>query len=605
MPSSIEQIRHSFAHLMAAAVKRLYPKVKFGIGPTIKNGFYYDFGDLDISKMDVPKIENQMREIAAQRHVFKKKMWDADTAVEYFKKEDQPYKIELIEELAAFAPQTKNLKPNVGMVHTGDIFLDLCRGGHVKNTKDLPLNAFKLTRVAGAYWRGDEKRPMLTRIYGVAFATKKELDGYLAQQQEAEKRDHKKLGKELGLFIFSELVGPGLPLFTPKGTIIRNILRNFVEDLERAYGYREVWIPHLAKPELYRVSGHLEKFKEDLFYVNGSTPQSRQQETAGQAGSPQAEENQFILKPMNCPHHVQIYKSQMRSYKDLPIRYFETTTVYRDEQAGELGGLTRVRSITQDDGHCFLREEQIAKEFEINLAIQEALARAVGLKEYWIRLSLRDEKNTGAYLGDDATWKKAQNEMEGLLKRQKIQYEPKEGEAAFYGPKMDFMARDSLGREWQFSTIQLDFNMPKRFGLEYTAEDSSKKTPVMIHRAFMGSVERFMAMLIEHFAGAFPLWLAPEQIWVVPVSEKFNAYADQVARALGKNLRIVVKSENETLGKKIREGQLQKIPYLIIVGEKEQKARKISVRDRKRGDLGLSTIRGFLKYVTLEIESRT
>lgn len=435
----------------------------------------------------------------------------------------------------------------------GSAFLDLCRGGHVKNTKDLPLDAFKLTRVAGAYWRGSEKNPMLTRVYGVAFNTKEELETYLKQLVEAEKRDHKKLGRELGLFTFSELVGPGLPLFTPKGTMIRNILRNFVENLERKYGYEEVWIPHLAKPELYKVSGHLEKFAKDLFYVKssplltkeGSSDRSRR----GVVGS------DFILKPMNCPHHTQIYKSQMRSYKDLPIRYFETTTVYRDEQAGELGGLTRVRSITQDDGHCFLREDQIAQDFEINLKIQQELAQKVELKDYWIRLSLRDEKNRQAYLGDDATWQKAQEEMEELLKKHEIKYETKEGEAAFYGPKMDFMAKDSLGREWQFSTIQLDFNLPQRFGLEYTSEDGSKKTPVMMHRAFMGSIERFMAMLIEHYAGAFPFWLAPEQIWIVPISEKFNKYAEEVAKQLSATplsplvspclpLRIVIKTAN-------------------------------------------------------------
>lgn len=575
MQSQVENNRHSLAHILAAAVKKLYPGVKFGIGPTIENGFYYDFGDIKISDEDLPKIEKEIRKIAKEEHEFRQESWGADKAREYFKKENQPYKIELIDDLAG---------NEVGMVYTGDVFLDLCKGGHVENTKDLPMDAFKLTRVAGAYWRGDEKRPMLTRIYGVAFATKLELDAYLKQQEEAEKRDHKKLGKELGLFTFSELVGPGLPLFTPKGTIIRNILKTFVEDLERQYGYQEVWIPHLAKPELYKISGHLEKFKEDLFYVKGT-------------------DSEFVLKPMNCPHHTQIYKSQMRSYKDLPIRYFETTTVYRDEQAGELGGLTRVRSITQDDGHCFLREDQIAQEFEINLKIQQELAKKMQLRDSWIRLSLRDEKNKAAYLGDDNTWQKAQEEMENLLQKQKIKYESKEGEAAFYGPKMDFMARDSLGREWQFSTIQLDFNLPERFELEYIAEDGSKKTPVMIHRAFMGSIERFMAMLIEHFAGAFPLWLAPEQIWVIPISEKLNSYAQKIATELRlENFRVVIRDENETLGKKIRAGQLQKIPYLIIVGEKEEGAKKISVRERQKGDLGLSTVKEFVENVRMELE---
>ncbi len=573
MPSQIENIRHSFAHLLAAAVKKLYPGVQFGIGPTIENGFYYDFGDVKIGEENLPKIEMEMRKVAKEEHEFRYEEWDAERAKEHFEQENQPYKIELIEELGN----------KVGMVHMGDTFLDLCKGGHVEDTTDLPLEAFKLTRIAGAYWRGNEKNPMLTRVYGVAFNTKKELEEYLEQLEQAEKRDHKKLGKELGLFTFSELVGPGLPLFTPKGAIIRNILKNFVENLERKYGYQEVWIPHLAKPELYKTSGHLEKFKEDLFYVKGY-------------------DNDFILKPMNCPHHTQIYKSQMRSYRDLPVRYFETTTVYRDEQAGELGGLTRVRAITQDDGHCFMREDQIAQEFEINLKIQQELAEKIELKEYWIRLSLRDEKNKTAYLGDDATWQKAQEEMEDLLKKQKIEYESREGEAAFYGPKMDFMAKDSLGRAWQFSTIQLDFNLPKRFNLEYTAEDGSKKTPVMMHRAFMGSIERFMAMLIEHYAGSFPLWLAPEQIWIMPISEKFNTYARNVADELG-NFRISIKDDNETLGKKIRAGQMQKIPYLIIVGEKEEKSKKISVRQREKGDLGLSTVKEFVENVKIELEN--
>ncbi|OGZ58632.1 MAG: threonine--tRNA ligase [Candidatus Spechtbacteria bacterium RIFCSPHIGHO2_01_FULL_43_30] len=596
MKHEIENIRHSFAHLLAAAVKNLYPAVKFGIGPTIENGFYYDFDNIELSDKELPKIQKEMVKIARQGHEFKFEEWDANKSKEHFRKLNQPYKIELIENLVKEDP-AKNSK--VGMVHTGDALLDLCRGGHVENTKDLPVNAFQLTRVAGAYWRGDEKRPMLTRVYGLAFNTKDELEKYLTLQKEAEKRDHKKLGKELGLFIFSELVGPGLPLFTPKGAKVRKILTDFVENLERQNGYEEVWIPHITKPDLYKTSGHLEKFKNDLFYINGSPKNPEQSE--------------FILKPMNCPHHTQIYKSQMRSYKDLPVRFFETTTVYRNEQAGELGGLTRVRSITQDDGHVFMREDQIAQEFKAIIKIQQTLARAVNLKDYWIRLSLRDEKNKGAYIGDDKTWQNAQREMEQLLKDHAINYESKQGEAAFYGPKMDFIARDSIGREWQFSTIQLDFNLPERFGLEYVSEDGSKKTPIMMHRAFMGSVERFMAMLIEHYAGAFPLWLAPEQIWIVPVSEKFNDYAQKVSEMLeeeyGKNaaqetpkLRLSIKSQNETLPKKIRAGQIQKVPYILIVGEREQNAQAIAVRDREKGDLGLSTIKEFVINVKLELQ---
>ena len=580
----IESIRHSFAHLLAASVQKLYPKVQFGIGPAIENGFYYDFGNVRIADKELPRIEENMRTIAKRNLLFKKKLWPAGKATAYYKKEKQPLKLALIKELSKGKKTTK-----VGMVYMGDEFLDLCRGGHAKSTKDLPMEAFKLTRVAGAYWKGDEKNPMLTRVYGVSFKTTRELNAHLEQLAKAQERDHRKLGQTLGLFTFSELVGSGLPLFTPKGTIIRKILTDFVENLERQYGYQQVWIPHIAKPDLYRISGHLEKFKEDLFYVKGK-------------------DCDFILKPMNCPHHTQIYKSQLRSYRDLPVRYFETTTVYRDEQTGELGGLTRVRAFTQDDGHAFLREDQIAKEIDVNLRIQQELVKAVHIKDYWIRLSLRDEKNKKAYLGDDATWKRAQREMEQILKQHKIPYTKAQGEAAFYGPKLDFMAKDSLGREWQFSTIQLDFNMPKRFGLEYIAENGTKKTPVMIHRTFMGSLERFMAMLIEHFAGAFPLWLAPEQVWIVPVSDKFIEYANKVKKQLQSklpSLRAVVRDTNETLGKKIREGEMQKIPYLLVVGEKEKAKSAVSPRKRQKGDLGLMKVDVFAKLLEKEIQKRS
>ena len=576
----IENIRHSFAHLLNVAVRKFYPKAQPAIGPAIENGFYQDFGNVDISKKDLPKIEKEMRAIAKQNLAFKKELWPVKKAVSFYQKEKQPFKVSIAKDLAKEKKLTK-----LGIVRTGDMLVDLCRGGHVKNTSELPLDAFKLTRVAGAYWRGDEKNPMLTRIYGVSFKTKKELRGYLEQLVEAEKRDHRKLGQTLGLFTFSELVGSGLPLFTPKGTIIRKVLSDFVENLNRKYGYQQVWIPHIAKPDLYRISGHLEKFKEDLFYVKGKG-------------------TEFVLKPMNCPHHTQIYKSQLRSYRDLPVRYFETTTVYRDEQAGELGGLTRTRAFTQDDGHAFLREDQIAREIDINLRIQQELVRAVDIKDYWIRLSLRDEKNKKAYLGDDVAWKRAQREIEQTLKQHKIPYTKVQGEAAFYGPKLDFLAKDSLQREWQFSTIQLDFNMPKRFGLEYIAQDGTKKTPVMIHRAFMGSIERFMAMLIEHYAGAFPLWLAPEQIWILPVSDAFVDYAETVQKSLrkeNKDLRIHIRNENETLGKKIREGEIMKIPYLLIVGEKEKSKNEVSVRERGKGDMGSTKIEHFNRQIQKEL----
>ncbi len=579
MTNPIENIRHSFAHLLAAAVKRFYPEAKFGIGPVIENGFYYDFGDVKIGEDDLLKIEKEMTKIVKEGHELKKEEWEAAKAREHFENEGATYKLELIQDLE------KEGEKKVGMVRMGDAFLDLCRGGHVENTKDLPLDAFKLTRVAGAYWRGDEKNSMLTRIYGVAFETKKELDEYLIQQEEAERRDHKKLGKELGLFTFSELVGSGLPLFTPKGTVIWNELQKFTETLKREAGYVNVHIPHITKPDLYKVSGHLEKFKDDIFYVRGK-------------------DSELILKPMNCPHHTQIYASSMRSYKDLPIKFYETTTAYRDEQAGELGGLTRVRSITTDDSHSFAREDQIEQEFDLLLKGVLKVVKKFDLTNYKIRLSLRDESNRRAYLGDDSTWSNAQKQMEGMLKKGKMNYESVEGEAAFYGPKMDFLIDDSLGREWQISTIQLDLNMPSRFGLEYIDKDGSKKTPVMIHSAYLGSIERFMGIIIEHYAGAFPLWLAPEQIWIIPVSEKFDTYAENVAETLRAcNLRVIVRTENETLGKKIREGQLQKIPYLLIVGEKEEKAGKIAVRARKKGDLGLSTVKEFVESVKIELQN--
>ena len=388
------------------------------------------------------------------------------------------------------------------------------------------------------------------------------------------------------MFVSSEEVGSGLPLFTPKGTILRRELIRFVEDLEKEAGYQEVWIPHITKPGLYETSGHLDKFGEDLFYVKGA-------------------ESEFVLKPMNCPHHIQIYKSRIRSYRDLPIRYFETTTVYRDEQSGELGGLTRVRAITMDDGHAFVTEDQLEKEFEINLKIQEKLAKTVDLKDYWIQLSLRDEKNKKAYLGDDETWKRAQKVMESVLKKNKIKYKKVQGEAAFYGPKMDFMAKDSLGREWQLSTIQLDLNMPKRFKMEYIDKDGSPKTPMMIHRAFMGSVERFIGVLIEHYAGAFPTWLAPVQVQVLPVSAKQEAYAEKVFNALGDaNIRRELTSSNETLGKRIREGETQKIPYLLVVGDKEVKANSVAVRRRGKKDIKVQKLDGFVGEITKEIEKR-
>ncbi len=513
----MKNIHHSFARLLAAAVKNLYPNAKLGAEPVLEGGFYYDFDNVKIGEKDFPKIEKEMKKIAPS---------------------------------------------------------------------GLPLDSFALIRVSGAYADGNENNPMLTRIYGVAFGTPKELKEYEKQQEEAEKRDHKRLGKELGLFVFSNLVGSGLPLFTPKGTVLFNNLVHFSEELKREAGYVNVHIPHLAKHDLYRTSGHLEKFGDDVFYAKGKN-------------------DKFIVKPMNCPHHAQIYASSPRSYRDLPVRFYETTTVYRDEKAGELAGLTRVRSLTTDDSHSFAREDQIGQEFDALLGGILKVVKAFGLKNYKIQLSLRDEKNKKAYLGDDATWRRAQKQMEDILKKNKITYEKMEGEAAFYGPKMDFVINDSLGREWQISTIQLDLNMPGRFDLEYIDKDGGGRTPVIIHSAFLGSIERFMGIIIEHFSGAFPLWLAPEQIRIVPVSEKFNSYANKIVEELeGADFRVSVDNSDNSLGKKIRGGEIQKIPYLLIVGEKEKKAKTVSVRSYKKGDAGSSAVSTFIKKVIKEVEKK-
>ena len=584
LPDDIENIRHSFAHLLAAVVKKNYPKAQLGIGPVIEQGFYYDFNNVDISEKDLVRLQKEMRALAKENHAFKKELWPATKAQTYYKKEKQPFKLDLIKELSKGKKDSK-----VGMVHTGDAFLDFCRGGHVKNTKELPLDSFHLTRVAGAYWRGDENNPMLTRVYGVAFHTKEELEAYEVQIAEAEKRDHKRLGKELGLFVFSELVGPGLPLFTPKGASILLKLKEYSEKLRKEIGYQIVQTPQINKKELFLISGHHEKYQDDMFHVRSNYTKE-----------------EYFLKPMNCPQHTQLYGAEPRSYRDLPVRFADSSLLYRDEKPGELSGLTRLRAFSQDDGHCFLREDQIEEEFDRVLGAIEKAMGTYGL-EYWIRLSLRDVKDKKKYLGNDATWKKSQLLMKNLLQKRKMKFEAVAGEAAFYGPKMDIIVQDSLKREWQLSTIQLDFNMPERFGLTYTRKDGKKEVPVMMHSAIVGSPERFFGMLIEHYAGAFPLWLAPEQVWIVPVSDKFVHYAQKVREELQSHipdLRVVISDENESLGRKIRAGEKEKIPYLIVVGEKEEESTMVSPRQHGKGDLGSMSAGDLALKLTNELKTK-
>lgn len=575
---SLNNMRHSFAHLLAASVKQLWPGTHNAIGPAIENGFYqdFDFGSRKISEEDLPKIEKKMRELVKQWHAFKHWEVTAQEARKLFK--DNPYKLELLEELAK---ENKKITVN----DPGN-FIDLCKGGHSDNPQK-EMRCFKLMSVAGAYWRGDEKRAMLTRIYGVAFSSQKELDAYLAMLEEAKKRDHKVLGKTLGLFTFSELVGPGLPLYTPKGTFVLNQIKNYSRKLRKELGYQEVQTPQINKAELFRVSGHEAKYKESMFSVSSNYT-----------------DETYYLKPMNCPQHTQLFASQARSYKDLPVRFADFSLLYRDEKPGELQGLSRLRSFSQDDAHCFCREDQIEEEFT---RLLDAVHRTMALykMDYRIRLSLRDEKKKAGYLGDDGLWKKSQTLLTQLLKKKGVKHFVAEGEAAFYGPKMDLMALDAIDREVQLSTIQLDLNMAKLFGLEYTDEKGNKQTPVMIHSALVGSPERFLGIFIEHVAGAFPLWLAPEQAWIVPISEKFNAYAAKVAVALRKefpDIRLMVRDENDTLGKKIRAGQTQKIPYLLIVGEKEKKTKTVSVRSYANGDAGAWSMTKLIAQLKKELK---
>ena len=578
------KMRHSLAHIMAAAVQRIYPDAKFGVGPAINDGFYYDIdlGDNKISENNFGKIEKAMRRIIAESQDFVRSEVSIEDAINWAKENNQPYKLELLNDLKNAG--TTNAKilaegdfelgdgAETVSFYTNGNYKDLCRGPHLSNTKE--VGAFKLMRVAGAYWRGDEKNPQMQRLYGVAFETQEELDDYLRKMEEAKKRDHRKLGKELDLYTVSPLVGIGLPLFTPRGTILSDVLANYSNQLRQKYGFEKVWTPHITKKDLYEKSGHWAKFGEELFLV-------KSQVTGGQ----------FALKPMNCPHHTQIFASNPRSYKDLPIRYLETTTDYRDEQTGELGGLNRVRSLTQDDSHIFCRTDQIESEIQNLLAAAHELYSGIGMK-LRVRLSYRDESDS--YLGDLAVWESAQKQLKKAVISNNLEYFEQEGEAAFYGPKIDFMATDAIGREHQVATVQLDFVQPERFELSYKNSEGQDEQPVMIHCALLGSIERFMSVYIEHKAGWFDFWAAPEQIRILTINDTLNDYVEEVSRILSgvvlnspvkfNEIRYSVDNRNESLGKKIREATSMKIPVQLIVGPKDKENNEVSVRFRKDGE---------------------
>lgn len=560
-PELLNQKRHSLAHLLAAAVAELWPEAQNTIGPAIDHGFYYDFANLKITEADLAKIEKKMRELLPTWDKFKRQEISAAEAKKTFA--GNPYKLELIEEI-------EKLGEPITLYQSGQ-FVDLCRGGHVNSAQEIKSDSFKLDRVAGAYWRGEEKNAMLTRIYGLAFETKADLDNFLKQREEAEKRDHKKLGRELDLFTISPLVGAGLPLLKPKGMVIRQAIENYLWDLHRARGYQRVWTPHIARESLYITSGHAAKFGDELFRVQGK-------------------EEKFFLKPMNCPHHMQIFADNQFSYREMPVRYFEPATVYRDEKSGQLGGLTRVRSITQDDGHLFCRVSQLEAEASTIIEIIKTFyGRMKMLENYWVRLSVRGPG--GQYIGSDEIWTKAEKILEDTAKANNLPYQRVEGEAAFYGPKLDFMFKDAIGREWQLATIQCDFNLPERFDLSFINEKGEKERPVVIHRAISGSLERFLGFLIEHFAGAFPLWLAPLQVRVLPIGEAHQDFAREIVATLKQaDFRVDLDQSGESLGKKIRQFKLEKIPYAIVIGDKEVAEKKLTIESRDAGKLeGLTT----------------
>ena len=578
----IQRMRHSASHVMAEAVLEIFPDAKLAIGPAIENGFYYDF-DLPraLTPDDLPDIEQRMARIIAGKYPFIQDRWPREKALEHFRAKGQTYKVELIENL----PDAE-----VGM-YQQDNFLDLCRGPHVSNTGE--IGPFKLMSVAGAYWRGDEHRPMLQRLYGTAWFTQEELDQYLWRLEEAQKRDHRKLGRELKLFVLSDDLPAGVPMFLPHGETLRYQMESYVRETQEKYGYQHVWTAHLGKVRLYKTSKHWFTYRENMFPVM----QGDQEAT---------EDDGYVLKPMNCPHHITLYKSQMHSYRELPVRYAEFATLYRYEKAGTLTGLARVRSLTQDDAHVFLRPDQIQEEFDraVNLTLE--VFNTYGLQDYWIALSLRDPQKKEDYVGSDEVWERAEASLRAAVENNAIQYQAVIGEAAFYGPKVDFMVRDALGREWQCATIQLDFNQPENFELEYIGEDGQAHRPVMIHRAVTGSTERFMAMIIEHFAGAFPVWLSPVQAMIIPIADRHNEYAYQVmAHLKAAGVRVEVDTRSERMNAKVRDAQLQKIPYMLVVGDKEAVNNAVALRLRTNENLGAVPLADFIDRITSIIKTRS
>jgi len=594
----IENIRHSLSHILAMAVLEKWPNAKLGVGPVIENGFYYDFQlpkDTDLNPNVLKELEDKMKKIISKNLSFKKKLLTFQEAEKLFKNLKQDFKLELLKDLKKYGTtveeELKNNKSNlknkltkVSIYQTGD-FSDLCRGGHVKNTKEINSQAFKLVKIAGAYWRGDEKNPMLTRFYGVAFKTEKELKDYLNKLEQAEKRDHKKLGKELELFTFSSEVGPGFPLFMPKGLILKRELEKWITQEKEQRGYQFVWTPHLAKSDLYKKSGHFKKYGAMMNPIT-------------------IEDKEYIIKPMNCPHHFQIFLEKPRSYKELPLRIAENATVYRFEKTGELNGLLRVRSLTQDDTHTFIRQSQITEEINRVLDLAETTYKVFGFKDYEARISTRDKKHFEKYLGNEKVWDKAEKALVLAAKQRKMNYFIGEGEAAFYGPKIDIMVKDALDRTWQLTTVQLDFVQPENFDLNYINEQGKEERVVVLHIAIFGSVERFLAILIEQYGGAFPLWLAPSQVVILPLGEKHLKFSQKVLEILKANQIRAEIWENESVSKRIRNFEIQKIPYAAVIGDKELKNKTVAIRQRDKGDLGEISLNKFLEKLIKEIKSK-